>query len=36
MNNYITDNEPSTRHIAGYMASSAFGKSVAHITITKL
>ena len=34
MNSYSSDNEPSTRHIAGYVASSTFRKSVPQIITT--
>ena len=36
MNSYISDNEPSTRHIVRYVASSTFRKSVSQIITTIL
>ena len=36
MNSYSSDNEPLTRHIAAYVASSTFRKSVPQIITTKL
>ena len=36
MNSYSSDNEPSTRHIAGYVTSSTFRKSVPQIITNKL